>query len=135
MVCISDDLDPHNPPPLQEEDQKILTENTRVVKSVSESMERFRLSNALQETYDFVWNTFASGYIEEVKERIRSENKAGSRAAQWTLLTVFHTQLSLLHPFMPFLSEQIYQQFRISHPPWVPSELLMGAAWPQTSDE
>ncbi len=121
---------PPEPPQLAAEDKVILTESTKVVNSTTELFENCKLSDALQESYDFVWNTFASSYLEAVKARLKSED-ASARAAQWTLVKVFSNQLSILHPFMPHVTERLYQDFKNDLPQWFGSELLMVSPWPK----
>lgn len=110
-------------------DQEIIKKSGEVASQVTTLLESFRLSDALQETYDFVWNSFASTYLESVKDRLREGETATAEAARWTLLTVFQTQLKLLHPFMPFVTESLYQEWKGLAPEWFSKEALMVEVW------
>ena len=94
---------------LAPEDKWILSLLNRVVKDVTDNMERFELGIAMQKVYDFMWEQFCDWYIEMVKPRFyQSDDAASKAAAAWTLRTVLATSLKLLHPFIPFVTEEIY---------------------------
>ena len=94
---------------LAPEDKWILSLLNRVVKDVTDNMDRFELGIAMQKVYDFMWEQFCDWYIEMVKPRFyRSDDAASKAAAAWTLKTVLSTSLKLLHPFIPFVTEEIY---------------------------
>ena len=110
---------------LAPEDKWILSLLNRVVKDVTDNMERFELGIAMQKVYDFVWEEFCDWYIEMVKPRFyQSDDEVSKAAAAWTLRTVLATSLKLLHPFIPFVTEEIYGYLRTGE------ETIMKSAWP-----
>ncbi len=110
---------------LAPEDKWILSLLNRVVKDVTDNMERFELGIAMQKVYDFVWEEFCDWYIEMVKPRFyQSDDEASKAAAAWTLRTVLATSLKLLHPFIPFVTEEIYGYLGTGE------ETIMKSAWP-----
>ncbi len=111
---------------LAPEDKWILSLLNRVVRDVTENMERFELGIAMQKVYDFVWEEFCDWYIEMVKPRFyRSDDAASKAAAAWTLKKVLSTSLKLLHPFIPFATEEIYGYLETG------DETIMKSAWPE----
>jgi len=100
-----------------EDDKWILAELKKVTKKVTKNLDKYRLNEAAEEVYDFVWHKFADIYIEKVKNR-RYE-------AQATLEKVLSISVKLLHPFMPFVTEQIWSELGNK-------ELLMSSGWPKT---
>ncbi len=110
---------------LAPEDKWILTLLNRVIKDVTENMERFELGIAMQKVYDFVWEEFCDWYIEMVKPRFyQSDDAASKAAAAWTLKIVLSASLKLLHPFIPFVTEEIYGYLQNEE------ETIMRSAWP-----
>ena len=112
-------------------DKWVLSKVNTLAKDVTDNMDKFELGIALQKVYDFIWDEFCDWYIELAKYRIwhAEENPKAANAALWTLKTVLANGLKLLHPFMPFVSEEIYSAL-------VPEEeSLMISAWPQYKDE
>ena len=93
---------------LTDADRWILSKVNTLAKDVTENMDKYELGIAVQKVYDFIWEEFCDWYIEMVKPRLNSEDDATKSAALWTLRTVLLNALKLLHPFMPFLTEQIY---------------------------
>ena len=124
------DVPAEEPKNLEDRDREILKENQEIVIRVTELLETYRLSDALQLTYDFVWNTLASEYLESLKDRLK-EDSDSAQAARYTLTKVFLTQLKLLHPFMPFVTEDLYQELIISLPSLASAECLMVEKWPE----
>jgi len=112
-------------------DQWILSLVNTLAKDVTENMDKFELGIALQKVYDFIWDEFCDWYIELAKYRIyhAQENETSANAVLWTLRKVLSQALKLLHPFMPFVSEEIYGVL-------VPEEeSLMISAWPLYQEE
>ncbi len=109
------------------EDRWILSAVNRLAKEVTENMDKYELGIAVQKVYDFIWDEFCDWYIEIVKPRIYDkENAIGTRKeALWTLRTVLTDALKLLHPFMPFVSEEIYCTLRPEE------QTIMTADWPE----
>lgn len=99
------------------DDKWIKEELIKTAGTVTKALDNYKLNEASEEIYEFVWHKFADIYIEKVKER-RTE-------AQPVLFEVLESSLKLLHPFMPFVTEQIYQNLR-------PGVLLINAQWPKT---
>jgi len=94
---------------LEPVDKWILSKLNNVIKEVTDNMESFELGIAVQKVYDFIWDEFCDWYIEMVKPRLyASDNKVSSNAALWTLKTVLIDALKLLHPYMPFVTEEIF---------------------------
>ena len=76
----------------------------KIVKSVNKDLENFRFGQAAHKLYDFFWHDFCDGYIEQTKSQIKKEN------TKKILLYVLLTSLKLFHPFIPFITEEIYQK-------------------------
>ncbi|MBR6792740.1 MAG: valine--tRNA ligase [Clostridia bacterium] len=93
---------------LKPEDEWILTRYNEVVRDVTENLDKFEIGLALQKVYDFIWDLFCDWYIELVKPRLYAGGKE-SASAQKVLLYVFSGALKMLHPFMPFITEEIWQ--------------------------
>ena len=89
-------------------DEWILSKVNTLAKDVTDNMEKFELGIAVQKVYDFIWEEFCDWYIEMVKPRLYSDTDTTKGAALWTLKTVLGNALKLLHPFMPFVTEEIY---------------------------
>lgn len=107
-------------------DQWIISKMNTLTKDVTENMDKFELGIAVQKVYDFIWDEFCDWYIELAKYRIyhAEENPAAANSALYTLKTVLGDALKLLHPFMPFVTEEIYGAL-------VPEEeSLMMSSWP-----
>ena len=112
-------------------DRWILSRCNKVVKDVTDNMDKFELGIALSKVYDFLWDEFCDWYIELAKYRIyhAAEDAQSANDALWTLREVLKTGLKLLHPFMPFVTEEIYSKL-------VPEEeSLMISEWPVYTEE
>ena len=96
------------PATLETEDKWILHTLNNVAKEVNENLERFELGIALSKIYDFIWNSYCDWYIELCKARLQSEGETAQNARQ-VLIYVLDKILKLLHPFMPFITEEIWQ--------------------------
>ena len=117
------------PAALAPEDRWILSRYNSVVREVTENMEKYELGIAVQKVVDFLWDEFCDWYIEMVKPRLYADGgeaeTADSRtAALWTLQTVLKGSLKLLHPYMPFVTEEIYCTIQSSEPS------IMISDWP-----
>ncbi|AKL94288.1 valyl-tRNA synthetase ValS [Clostridium aceticum] len=110
-------------------DQWIVSRLNEVTKEVTENMEKFELGLALQKTYDFIWSEYCDWYIELAKNRLYGEDADKKKAAQYTLTYVLESILKLLHPFMPFITEEIWQ----SIPNFKDSAIT--APWPKYKEE
>ena len=93
-------------------------------------MDKYELGIALQKVYDFIWEEFCDWYIEMVKPRFYGDAAAESKAAAcWTLKTVLINALKLLHPYMPFITEEIFCNLQDEE------ESIMISAWPEFRDD
>ena len=90
-------------------DKWILSKVNTLATEVTDNMDRYELGIAVQKVYDFIWEEFCDWYIEMVKPRLYSETDDTKGAALWTLKTVLGNALKLLHPFMPYITEEIWQ--------------------------
>ena len=116
---------------LPAEDQWILSRINTVTKEVTENMEKYELGIAVSKIYDFLWDEFCDWYIEIAKVRLWKAKEAPAPAAQalWTVRTVLTRGLKLLHPFMPFITEEIYCTLLPGE------ESIMISEWPVYSEE
>ena len=106
-------------------DKWILSRVNGVIRDVTDNMEKFELGIAVQKIYDFIWEEFCDWYIEMVKPRLYSEEDTTKAAALWTLKTVLGQALKLLHPYMPFITEEIYCTLNPQE------ESIMISSWPE----
>ena len=106
------------------EDKWILSRLNSTVKEVTENLEKFELGIALQKLYDFVWDEFCDWYIELVKPRLYGTDADSKKNAEKTLCYVLSNFLKLLHPFMPFVTEEIYCSLPVS------DETIVTSSWP-----
>ncbi|HBA64406.1 MAG TPA: valine--tRNA ligase [Lachnospiraceae bacterium] len=107
-------------------DRWILSKVNTLIRDMTENMDKFELGIAVQKVYDFIWDEFCDWYIELVKYRMyhAEENPVSANSALWTLKKVLGDALKLLHPYMPFITEEIYSVL-------VPEEeSLMISSWP-----
>ena len=119
---------------LQPEDRWILSKFNSLVGEATDNMERFELGIAVQKVYDFIWGEFCDWYIEMVKPRLyKTEDRASQNAALWTLQTVLIGSLKLLHPYMPFITEEIY--CTLKNDPDGEKESIMISDWPVRRDD
>ena len=116
---------------LKVEDKWILSAVNTLAKEVTENMEKYELGVAVQKINDFVWTEFCDWYIEFVKPRLfaKDEDKESANAAFWTLKTVLINSLKLLHPFMPFITEEIFCTLQSEE------ESIMISNWPEFKEE
>ncbi len=108
-------FDPKIKPKLSKKDKKILRELNGFSKEISELMDSFKFHQAAEKIYHYFWHTFCDKIIEKEKSRLQGSNKKEKGASQYLLLEILKTNLKLLHPFMPFITEEIYQKLPI-HP-------------------
>ena len=111
---------------LLKEDAKLLDELALISKDITEDMEQFRFYMAGEKIYHYIWHTFADKIIEESKVKLASEDSAVKRSAQRMLLEILNTSIKLLHPFMPFITEEIYSKLTLPEK----KPLLMIESWP-----
>ena len=111
-------------------DRWILSKVNTLAKDVTENMEKYELGIAVQKVYDFIWEEFCDWYIEIAKKNLygRKENEKAADATLWTLTTVLIQALKLLHPFMPFITEEIFCNLQEEE------ESIMISSWPVYDD-
>ena len=116
---------------LAPEDKWILSAVNTLTKDVTENMDKFELGIAVQKVYDFIWDEFCDWYIEIAKVRTykKDEDARAANSALWTLRTVLGQALKLLHPYMPFITEEIYCTLNPQE------ETIMLADWPVYKEE
>ena len=112
------------PKELALEDKWILSKYNKLVKEVTENIDKYELGLAAQKLYDFIWDVFCDWYIEICKARLNGENKEYADNARSVLVYVFSNTLKLLHPFMPYITEEIWQSLPHS------GESIMISTWP-----
>ena len=113
------------PEHLEMEDKWILSKLNRVIPEVTENMDKYELGVAAQKVYDFIWDDYCDWYIELTKSRLQGEDQQAKENAQKVLCYVLTDILKLLHPFMPFLTEEIWQA--LPHE----GDFLMLQKWPE----
>ena len=112
------------PENLTQADKWILSRVNEVVRDVTENMEKYELGIALSKVSDFAWDEFCDWYIEMVKPRLYNENDGTKDAAMWTLYHVLTIVLKLLHPYIPFITEEIFTTIQEKE------ESIMISEWP-----
>ena len=110
---------------LTDADKWILSKANKLAKEVTENMDKYEMGIAVQKVYDFVWEEFCDWYIEMVKPRLWNAEDKTQAAAIWTLKTVLIQSLKLLHPFIPFVTEEIFCNLQEEE------ESIMIASWPE----
>ena len=111
------------------EDKWILSKINTLAKEISQNIDNYDLGVATQRIYDFIWNEFCDWYIELVKTRLYDKENTTRKEAQYTLYTILVNSLKMLHPIMPFVTEEIYQELPNT------DESIMISAWPEYKDE
>ena len=114
---------------LEIEDKWVLSKLNTLIREVTENMDAYELGVASAKVYDFIWDTYCDWYIELTKTRLYSENEQSKLAAQRVLVYVLDQILRLLHPFMPFITEEIWQA--IPHE----GKFIMASDWPVWRDK
>ena len=122
------------PEKLELEDKWILSKLNTAVREITENMERYELGVAAQKIYDFIWDDYCDWYIELTKTRLQGEDEGSKVRAQQVLCHVLTQMLKLLHPFMPFITEEIWQA--LPHEDGVEEgSFLMLQTWPEYQAE
>ncbi len=115
---------------LEPVDRWIISKLNSLVKEVTDNMENFELGIAVQKIYDFIWDEFCDWYIEMVKPRLYdSDDTVSQNAALWTLRNVLIDALKLLHPYMPFITEEIFCTLQSEE------ESIMISRWPEYTSQ
>ena len=115
--------------PLTLADKWILSRVNTLAKDVTENLDKFELGIALQKVYDFIWEEFCDWYIEMVKPRLWNDEDTTKASALWTLKKVLIQSLKLLHPYMPFITEEIFCNLQEEE------SSIMISAWPEYSEK
>ena len=116
---------------LRDEDKWIISRVNDAAKDITESLEKFELGLAGQKVYDLIWDEFCDWYIELVKRRLWSDDEEDKKTARYVLVKVLRDQLKLLHPFMPFITEEIWGALpEVAATEDNPSSLLIRSEWP-----
>jgi valyl-tRNA synthetase len=118
---------------LEQEDKWVLCRLNALVREVTDNLESFEIGVASAKVYDFLWDTYCDWYIELTKTRLSGEDAKSRRTAENVLCYTLLTLLKLLHPFMPFLTEELWQA--LPRQEGETSAYLMTAAWPQCRPE
>ena len=129
MNLESEDEIPLDVSDLALEDKWILSKYNTLVADVTDNLEKFELGLAVQKLYDFIWDIFCDWYIEICKSRLNGEDKKAKDTARSVLIYVFTNTLKLLHPFMPFITEEVWQALPHS------GESIMISNWPTFTSE
>ena len=124
-----DEKAPHIPDKLALEDKWILSLFNKLTKEVTDNLDKFELGIAVQKLYDFIWDVFCDWYIEISKIRLNSGDEKAAQTARDMLVYIMSNTLKLLHPFMPFITEEIWQT--LPHE----GESIMISEWPVYKDE
>ncbi|WP_058485814.1 valine--tRNA ligase [Defluviitalea phaphyphila] len=114
---------------LSEADKWIISKVNTLAKDVTDNMNKYELGIAVSKLYDFFWEEFCDWYIEMVKPRLYNKEDKTREAALWTLKTVLINALKLLHPYMPFITEEIFTYIQDEE------ETIMLSSWPEYKEE
>ena len=129
MNLKDDEPAPYIPENLALEDKWVLSKFNNVVKEVTENLDKFEIGLAVSKLYDFIWDIYCDWYIELAKVRLNSGDEEKAKVARAVLVYVLSNTLKLLHPFMPFITEEIWQA--LPHE----GESIMISDWPVAEDK
>ncbi|MBQ1284081.1 MAG: valine--tRNA ligase, partial [Clostridia bacterium] len=127
MNLPDDQKAPYLPKDLSLEDKWILSKYNSLVKDVTDNLDKFEIGVAVQKLYDFIWDIFCDWYIELCKVRLNGDDATAADTARAVLVYVMSGMLQLLHPFMPYITEEIWQS--LPHD----GESIMVSKWPEYS--
>ncbi len=127
VLSSTENWDGKKPEKIEENDAENLTELDSLVEDTTKDMNEYRFYLAAEKIYHYVWHTFADKIIEESKNKLKNENLSAVKSTQYTLRHILETSLKLLHPFMPFITEEIWQNMD-------KKELLMVTQWPNKNN-
>ena len=119
---------PYVPSDLALEDKWVLSKFNNVVKEVTENLDKYEIGLAVSKLYDFIWDVYCDWYIELTKVRLNGDDEKAASTARGVLVYVLSNTLKLLHPFMPFITEEIWQA--LPHE----GESIMVSSWPTACD-
>ncbi len=123
-----EDLDTETAPALTSEDEDRLAQLENTISEITEDIEKYRFYLAGEKLYHYFWHTFADVIIEDAKPRIFGTDEKNKLSAQWVLWTILTTTIKALHPFMPFVTEEIWGMLPIKN-----KKLLLVEKWPRTT--
>lgn len=126
VLTSTEDFNFETKPKVSEADQIILTELNTVIKDITDDIDAYRLYLASEKIYHYVWHNFADIIIEESKAILNGADVVAKQSRQYTLYKILTTSLKLLHPFMPFITEDIWGSL-----PHQDKQLLMIETWPR----
>ncbi len=129
LMNLKSDEEMELPKDIALEDKWILTKYNQLVRDVTENLDKYELGLAVAKLYDFIWDVFCDWYIELCKSRLGGEDETAANTARSVLVYVFTGVLKLLHPFMPFITEEIWQSLPHS------GESIMISKWPEYTEE
>ena len=129
MNLSDDEPAPYIPQNLQIEDKWIISKYNRLVADVTDNLEKFELGLAVSKLYDFIWDVFCDWYIEIAKVRLGGDDEEQKAVSKAVLVYVFSGTMKLLHPFMPFITEEIWQT--LPHK----GKSIMVSAWPEFDEK
>ena len=129
LMNIDGEIEPGLPEKLEQEDKWILSALNNTAKAATENLENFDQGLAAQKAYDFIWDQLCDRYIEIAKTRLNSEDKETKDNVRRVLVYVMNGALKLLHPFMPFITEEIYQALPNN------TGSIMVSEWPAYTEE
>ncbi len=129
MMHIGDDEPKCEMSELTAADRWILSKVNSLAKNVTANLDAYELGIAVQNVYDFIWDEYCDWYIEMVKPRLYDKENPTRNAALWTLKTVLINALKMLHPFMPFVTEEIFTSIQSEE------ETIMYSKWPEYSED
>ncbi|HAS95559.1 TPA: valine--tRNA ligase [Candidatus Wolfebacteria bacterium] len=124
VLMNSEGFDDTREPQLTERDKEVLKEFSDMKENITNLLDKFMIHLAAENAYHYFWHTFADVIIEENKERLKSENESDRHAAQHVLNTILRGSLKFLHPFMPFVTETVYDNL-----PGNDGKMLMIEEW------
>ncbi len=123
-----DEPAPYIPENLELEDKWVLSKYNNLVKEVTDNLEKYEIGLAVSKLYDFIWDVYCDWYIELTKVRLNSDDAEKAKAAKGVLVYILSNTLKLLHPFMPFITEEIWQA--LPHE----GDSIMISQWPTVLD-
>ena len=129
LMNLENDKEIPLPENMAQEDKWILSKYNKLVRDVTDNIDKFELGLAVQKLYDFIWDVYCDWYIEICKSRLNSDDVVSANTARSVLIFVFTGILKLLHPFMPFITEEIWQSLPHS------GASIMVSDWPKYTDK
>jgi valyl-tRNA synthetase len=125
VLTNTEDFDLTNKPTLTEKDEKILSDLKQIVTDITADIDNYKFYIASEKIYHYIWHTFADIIIEESKTALSGSDKIAKESIQYTLYEILKTSLKILHPFMPFVTEEIWWSL-----PHTDKKMLLIENWP-----